>query len=232
MIASRKAKLSRTMRGDLVAIIQDEILGKKFRPGERVKEEAVCEELGISRTPVREALAVLAQQGLVVQRPHRGTVVATFTPQEIIDLLRLESAVEGIAAAMAATNRTPEQLAELEALTESVRSSLSEHFDPEKFYNYDRKFHAKLVECTGSPIVMRIVETQLALIYLCRYFTITAPNRFGHSVREHQQIIECLRRSDPVCAESAARQHMESVINDYQASATGARSKEDVGGEG
>jgi DNA-binding GntR family transcriptional regulator len=231
MLAIKKARLSRTMRGDLVSIIQDEILGKKFKPGERVKEEDICEELGISRTPVREALAVLAQQGLVVQTPHRGTVVATFTPQEIVDLLRVEYAVEGMAASLAARNRTEEQLNALEALTESVRSSLTEHFDSDAFFNYDRKFHFKLVECTGSPMIVRIVETQLTLIYLCRYYTITAPHRFSHSVREHKEIIDCLRRSDAECAEKAVRKHVRSVISDYESAAAG-RAKEDIGGQG
>jgi DNA-binding GntR family transcriptional regulator len=219
MLINGQAKLLRTMRGDLVSIIQEEILGKKFKPGERMLEEVICAELGISRTPVREALVVLEQRGLVVQKPHRGSFVATFSPNEIADLLRLEAAVEGLAASLAAQNRTEEQLQEMEALTGSISSALTEHFDTESFYNYDRNFHYKMVECSGSPIIVRVVEVQLAQIYLCRYYTITAPNRFIHSVREHQEIIECLKRSDPAGAERAARNHLESVIRDYQAAA-------------
>jgi DNA-binding GntR family transcriptional regulator len=216
MYTSGKTKLSRTMRGDLVTIIQDEILGRKFKPGERVKEESICEELGISRTPVREALVVLAQYGLVVQTPHRGTFVATFSPDEIADLLRVEAVVEGLAASLAAQNRTEEQLHALKTSTDSVHSALTEHFDSEAFYSYDRDFHFKLVECSGSPTIVRIVERQLAQIYLCRYYTITAPNRFIHSMREHQEIVACLQRSDPAGAERAARRHLESVISDYR----------------
>jgi len=111
-------------------------------------------------------------------------------------LLRLEAAVEGLAASLprsiAARNSSgrssPDQLHAL---------ALTEHFDAEAFYNYDRNFHYKMVECSRSPTIVRVVEVQLAQIYLCRYYTITAPNRFIHSVREHQQIIECLKRSDP-----------------------------------
>jgi len=212
----------RTMRGDLVSLIQEEILGKVFKPGERVREESICAELGVSRTPVREALVVLEQRGLVVQKPHRGTFVATFSPDEIIDLLRVEAAVEGLAASLAAMHHTEEQLQAIEDLTASIRSALTEHFDAEAFYNYDRNFHYKLVECTGSPIIVRVVEVQLAQIYLCRYYTITAPNRFIHSVREHQDIIDCLKRSDANGAESAARSHLESVIRDYQAASRSA----------
>ncbi len=211
-----EAKLLRTMRGDLVQIIQQEILGKKFKPGERIKEELICTELGISRTPVREALVVLEQQGLVVQKPHRGTFVANFSPTEIVDLLRLEAVVEGLAASLAARNRTEQQLEAIETLTESISWALTEHFDAEVFYNYDRNFHYKIVESSGSPTIVRVVEVQLAQIYLCRYYTITAPNRFVHSIREHQEIIECLRSCDAAGAERAARNHLESVIHDYQ----------------
>ncbi len=216
MTTTGKGRLLRTMRGDLVSIIQDEILGKKFKPGERISEESICSELGISRTPVREALVVLEQQGLVVQKPHRGTFVANFSPGEIADLLRLEAVVEGLAASLAARNRTEEQLQEIETLTSSISSALTEHFDAEAFYNYDRNFHYKMVESSGSPTIVRVVEVQLAQIYLCRYYTITAPHRFSHSVREHLEIVECLRRSDPAGAERAARNHLESVIRDYQ----------------
>ncbi len=216
-----QARIFRTMRGDLVRIIQDEILGKKLRPGDRIKEEVICEELGVSRTPVREALVVLEQQGLVIQKPHRGTFVAAFGPDKIADLLRLEAAVEGLAASLAARNRTVGQLQEMETLTESISSVLTEHFDAEAFYNYDRDFHYKMVECSGSPTIVRVVEVQLAQIYLCRYYTITAPNRFTHTVREHRQIMECLRSADPFGAERAARNHLESVIHDYQAAVSG-----------
>ncbi len=219
MAKSGQTRLLRTIRGDLVQIIQDEILGKKFKPGERIKEEVICEELGISRTPVREALVVLEQQGLVVHAPHRSCFVASFSSDEIADLLRLEAAVEGLAASLAAQHRTEEQIREMEALTASVSSALSDHFDEEAFYNYDRNFHNKMVECSRSPIIIRVVEVQLAQIYLCRYYTITAPNRFSHTVREHREIIDCLRRSDAAGAERAARNHLESVIRDYQSAA-------------
>jgi len=219
MTESVQAGLFRTMRGDLVKIIQDEILGKRYVPGERIKEDELSALLGISRTPIREALVVLEQQGLVVQKPHRGTFVATFEPEEIVDLLRVEAVLEGLAASLAAEHRTEEQVKGLEDLTVSMLNRLKKRYDPEAFYNYDRNFHYKLVECSGSATITKIVEVQFAQIYLCRYYTITAPNRFQHSVAEHQEIVERLRRSDAAGAEKAARRHLQSVIRDYMSSA-------------
>jgi DNA-binding GntR family transcriptional regulator len=218
MTSSVQAGLLRTMRGDLVRIIQDQILGKRYAPGERIKEEELSEQLGISRTPIREALVVLEQQGLVVQKPHRGAFVATFEPEEIVDLLRVEAVLEGLAASLAAQHRTEQQLSGLEDLTVSTLTKLKKRYDPEVFYNYDRNFHYKLVECSGSATITKIVEVQFAQIYLCRYYTITAPNRFQHSMAEHQEIVDRLRRSDAAGAEKAARNHLQSVIRDYVAS--------------
>ncbi len=215
MAEQTHTQLLRTMRGELVRIIQNEILGKRYAPGQRVKEEEISRKLGISRTPIREALVVLEQQGLVVQRPHRGTFVATFERKEIVDLLRVEAVLEGLAASLAATNRTDEQVRGLEELTRSTLSRLRKTFDPEEFYNYDRQFHYRMVECSGSPTVTRLVEVQFAQIYLCRYYTITAPNRFLHSMNEHREIVECLKRSDVAGSEKAARSHLDSVIRDY-----------------
>ena len=209
-------KIVRTMRGHLVTIIQDEILGKKYAPGDRIKEDELSEELGISRTPIREALVILEQRGLVVQKPHRGTFVVNFTREEIIDLLHVQAVLEGLAASLAAANRTDEQAKELSELTRSLsrRSSI----DSRAFYDYDRKFHYKFVECSGSPMITRIVEVQSAQVYLCRYYTITAPNRFRHSTQEHKEIVERIIARDSAGAEKAARNHMESVIQDYLAS--------------
>jgi DNA-binding GntR family transcriptional regulator len=206
------------MRGRLVTIIQDEILGKKYVPGDRIKEDELSKDLGISRTPIREALVILEQRGLVIQRPHRGTFVTNFTRGEIIDLLQVQAVLEGLAASLAAVNRTDEQAPELRDMTNSLIVSKQSGVDSQVFYDYDRDFHYKFVECSGSPAITRIVEVQSAQIYLCRYYTITAPNRFQHSIREHQEIVDRIIARDSVGAEMAARNHMESVSRDYVAS--------------
>jgi DNA-binding GntR family transcriptional regulator len=203
------------MRNDLILFIQELILSYRYKPGERIKEEEIATDLGISRTPIREALAVLEQQGLVEQKPHCGTFVATFTSAEIVDLLRLEAVLEGLAASRAAENISDEQIAELEDLNHKAESELSIEFDNERFYSYDRIFHNKIVDCSGSQIIRRSVEVQLARIYLCRLYTITAPNRFKHSIREHKELLESIKKRDPVLAEASARKHLDSVIKDF-----------------
>jgi len=205
----------RTMRVELVKIIQEAILSKEYVPGQRIREVEISERIGVSRTPIREAFVVLEQEGLVEIRPHKGAFVATFTREEIVDLLLTEAVMEGLAASLAATNVTKDQLEEMEKLLENTKAVLIADFNAEEFYKYDRKFHHSLVLCSGSPTIIRVIEKQLSQIYLCRYYTITAPNRFAHSINEHQEILNCIKRKDPGLAEQAARNHLESVKKDF-----------------
>jgi len=208
-------EIMRTMRGELVKIIQEAILSKHYIPGQRIREEEISGQIGVSRTPIREAFVVLEQEGLIEIKPHRGAFVASFTREEIIDLLRVEAVMEGLAASLASQNATEEQLDELKDLLNSLKSTQLKNYDPEEFYTYDRKFHHSLVVCSSSPTIIRVIEKQLSQIYLCRYYTITTPNRFSHSIKEHQEILDCLKNHDPVAAEKAARNHLESVIRDF-----------------
>jgi DNA-binding GntR family transcriptional regulator len=205
----------RTMRGELVKIIQEAILSKEYVPGQRIREEEISEKLGVSRTPIREAFVVLEQEGLVEIKPHKGAFVASFSREEIVDLLLTEAVMEGLAASLAANNATEKQLEVMEDLLESTKSALLINFDDEEFYKYDRKFHHSLVLCSGSHTIIRVIEKQLSQIYLCRYYTITAPNRFAHSLQEHREILNCIKKRDPVLSEQAARNHLESVKSDF-----------------
>ena len=220
----------RTMRADLVKIIQEAILSKEYTPGQRIREEEIVERVGVSRTPIREAFVVLEQEGLVEIKPHRGTYVATYTRDEIVDLLSIESVMEGLAASLAAQHATVEQVGNMEKLLETAKIMLERVFDSEEFYKYDRKFHHSLVVCSGSPTISRVLEKQLSQIYLCRYYTITTPNRFAHSISEHQDILESIKQKDPASAERAARYHMESVKRDFINSSNGFDEREVMNG--
>jgi DNA-binding GntR family transcriptional regulator len=207
--------ISKTMRKDIVKILQDDILSGFYKPGERIREEELVSRLDVSRTPIREALLVLEQEGLVEIKPHRGVFVASFTPNEIVELLRIEAAVEGLAASLAAENASEEEIEALENLLQEAEAHVSNGFAPEDFYAYDREFHHLLISSTGSEKIIRVLEKQLSQIYLCRYYTYSAPNRFPHSIKEHRHIVECIKQRKPELAEHAARNHLESVIADY-----------------
>ena len=83
------------------------------------------------------------------------------------------------------------------------------------FINTYRRFHHYIIEFSKSSVLKKIIEKQLATIYLCRYYAILAPDRQKHSIKEHQRIIIALKKKDPVAAENAARNHLESVKRDF-----------------
>jgi DNA-binding GntR family transcriptional regulator len=207
---------SKTMRDDLVNVLQQLILGGEYVPGQRIREEEIIGKYGVSRTPIREAIVSLEQEGLVEIRPHRGVFVASFSPEEIVEILRIEGVMEGLAASLAAQNLSEEEIKKTEKGIQKAEKKLAKKFKPEDFYRYDQQFHHWLVHGSGSPVLARILEKQLAQIYLCRYYTITAPERFPHTIREHAEIVKYLKQHNSEQAEKAARNHLESVIKDFK----------------
>jgi DNA-binding GntR family transcriptional regulator len=204
----------RTMRTELVHVIREAILNREYLPGQKLIEEEISLRFGVSRTPIREALLVLEQEGLVDNQPHVGMYVVSFRREEIIDLLRVEAAMEGLAAAEAAKRITQEEILEFETLQEEMNSR-QEPVRQEEFFDYDRKIHEMLIQCSGSPTLIGILEKQLSLVYLCRFYTIRAPDRYFHSIKEHQEIIDSFKSHDSRRSEKAAQDHLESVIKDY-----------------
>ncbi len=203
-----------TMRIKLAQALRDAILNRSYLPGQKLTEGEFCTRYRISHTPLREAFVVLEQEGLVEIRSHLGVYVATLSNQEIIDLLRVEIALEGLAAAQAAVRITDSQLAELQTIHQKIREVAREQ-DLDTFYRYDRRFHSLLIAFSASATLIKIMEKQLSRIYLSRFYTMLAPNRLQHSINEHQEIIQMLQRHDPQKAKEALVHHLESVIRDF-----------------
>lgn len=202
------------MRIKLVQALREAILSRSYLPGQKLIEGEFCTRYRVSRTPLREAFVVLEQEGLVEIRSHLGVFVAVLSDQEIIDLLRVEIALEGLAAAQAAVCITDLQLVELLAVHQKIRE-LAGVQDLDAFYQYDRRFHSLLIACSASATLIKIMEKQLSRIYLSRFYTMLAPNRLQHSIDEHQEIIFMLQRHDPQKTQEALVHHLESVIRDF-----------------
>lgn len=210
-----KHRLKRTMRIDLADEIRERILGPRYEPGTRIVEEEISSEFGISRSPVREALVILEQEGLVEIRAHQGTFVAQYNRDQIVDLLRIEAVTEGLAASLAAQRVTSAEIANLHRLHDRTRAVVMGHNTGHEFYEEDRAFHHALVTASGSPMITQIIEKQLAQIYLCRHYTIHTPERHKHSLSEHERIVDALEKRDPELAEAMTRQHLQSIIRDF-----------------
>ncbi|MGV1049066.1 MAG: GntR family transcriptional regulator [Solirubrobacterales bacterium] len=188
-------------------IIRRAIIRGELLPGERLKEAEIARELGISRTPVREAMLVLQAEGLLDLAPSRGATVRPYDLDELLLLYDLRQLLEGYAARYAATRITPEQLRELEESCERMESldfgDIVAHNEENIF------FHSHVLDIVGSDRLRHIVKSllEIPLPYKRGYWS-DEENK-DRSIGYHRRIVAALRAGDPGGAEQAMRDHLE-----------------------
>lgn len=189
------------------SIIRRAIIRGELLPGERLKEAEIARELGISRTPVREAMLVLQAEGLLDLAPSRGATVRPYDLDELLLLYDLRQLLEGYAARYAATRITPQQLRELEESCE--RMEALEFGDVVAHNEENIFFHSHVLDVVGSDRLRHIVRSllEIPLPYKRGYWS--GEENKEHSVRYHRRIVEALKAGDPEAAERAMRDHLE-----------------------
>ena len=160
--------------------------------------------LGVSRSAVRTALVRLAQEGLVDHEPNRGAKVRFVDEHEAAEILESRMVLEGLAARSAASNATKQQVAELRALLEEMRSRLDDG-DLLGASELNATLHARLLEIGGHRTVSRLVATLNSQLVRFQYKTILVPGRAEQSLAEHRAIVDAVAAGDPDAAEQAVR---------------------------
>lgn len=183
------------------------IYGHELRPGEPIDERALCEELGISRTPLREALKVLNAEGLVDLVPRRGCFVRQLAPEELRDLFPVMAVLEGLCARQAAERLSPSDLHGLEAMHERLET-LAAAGQVDEYYEENFQFHGAVQQLSGNRWLQRTVGELRRILRLARHHQLTLPGRLRSSLEEHRRIMEALRRGDADAAEHAMREHL------------------------
>ncbi len=187
---------------EIVSYIREQILEGEMKPGEKIDQDAIGEFLDVSRSPIREALVVLGQEGLVVITPRRGAFVAEISPDDVIDHYELFGLVSGRVAAMAAESFTDEQLAELQGIHDRfAASSNDDHF------KLNEEFH-QLVNSV-APRRTRWLLRNLQRSIPSGFFE-TTPDWDAQAVRGHGEIVEAILARDV----DAARRAMETHLHD------------------
>lgn len=192
-------------------ILREEILSGKYRPDEELKEKTIGEELGVSRTPVREALRQLELEGLVSIIPNRGAYVVGISQKDIRDIYEIRSRLEGLCARWAAACVTKEQIDELE---ENVYladfHARKENY--EQVVELDSRFHEILYTASGSEKLRHILLDFHHYAERSRKITLADPERAAKSNEEHRRIVEALKLHDEEQAEKLANEHIMSTI--------------------
>jgi len=172
----------------------------------RLDERRLSEGLGVSRTPIREAMTLLEQEGFVRTRPRRGIFVVRKTKREIVEMITVMAALESMAARLAAERGSEADIAELHGLMDDFRNGNSS----ERLAEYSHAniaFHQAIIKMSGCALLAEMTENLFIHMRAIRKITIHQDDRAARSIVDHMRIIEALERRDAELAERLAREH-------------------------
>jgi DNA-binding GntR family transcriptional regulator len=196
------------IRDSVFSIIRNAILEKKLEPGQRLIERNIAEQLGVSRTPVREAIRKLELERLVTHIPRKGVVVSGFTKADIIEIFLIRASLEALICSIAATKIKPKEVDRLALLAKQIADEQREG-NFKKSNQLNDTFHEIVYRAADSPRVYNLFSTLREYITKFTQVAYSKPGRPEEVWQEHIEIIEALRNHDSGRAEAAAKHHVE-----------------------
>ena len=197
----------RPLHDEATERIRDLIVEGRLAAGEWINEAELCQQLQISRTPLREAIKVLATEGLVELVPRRGARVAQLSLRELTDLFEALAGVEGLAAELAAERISATDLEKLHELQASIERSHKAR-NRLAYFHENHELHVAIVRCSGNSAIVDIHARLIARVRRARYQAILSEARWSASVEAHAQILAALARRDARRAGELMRQHV------------------------
>ena len=185
--------------------IRERILAGEFEPGERLAEEGLSAELGVSRMPVREALRLLAAEGMVILEPRRGASVSSYSPEQVQELVEVRATLESLNAKLAARRKDPVQIAELQRVLTSG-SKINEKTELATIQENNNRFHEALEAIGANSVLSSIVRSlrdRTALI-----FARQSRSRVRENWKEHAEIVKAVIAGDADLAALLAGRHV------------------------
>lgn len=199
--------LARTASSAAAEMIRQAIVDGRLAPGQRLTEERLARELGISRTPVREALKVLQSEGLVDAAPNRSATVRAYEREDLEDMYQLRALLEGAAARRAAGRLTDEQVLALRASCERFEA-MSAEGDLRELVRENFVFHNTIIEAAGSARLAGMVRQVVELPLVYKSYVWYSPEQTRISQHYHRQITRALERRDAERAELVMKEHV------------------------
>ncbi len=190
--------------------LRQRIFGRLLEPGSWIDELKLCGELGISRTPMREALKVLAVEGLVTMRPRRGAYVTEMSERDVREAYQLLALLESDAAARVSERASAAELSELQALHAQLEAAIGER---ERFFALNEAFHLRLLELEGNRWRQQIVTDLRRVMKLNRHHSLFKQGRLAESLQEHRDLMQALVERRPEQVAQRMRLHFENGLN-------------------
>lgn len=203
------ASHSRALYQDVAELLRQRIFARELEPGAWIDELRIAQELGISRTPLREAIKVLAAEGLVTMKLRRGAYVTEVSEQDLRDVYHLLALLESDAAAVVAQNATDAELEELVTLQRDLAAATA---DRELFFRINEAFHLRLLAVANNRWRDQMVADLRKVMKLNRHSSLLKSGRIAQSLAEHQAIVDALTLRDPTLAAQRMQAHFASGL--------------------
>ena len=201
---------SRALYEEVAELLRQRIFSRELEPGSWIDELRIAEELGISRTPLREALKVLAAEGLVTMKVRRGAYVTEVSEQDLRDVYHLLSLLESDAAGVVAATADDSQIAELADLHSQLEAAVK---DAEAFFEVNERFHMRLLELANNRWRDQMVADLRKVMKLNRHNSLLKSGRIAESLAEHRAIMQALLARDATATTNRMREHFANGLN-------------------
>lgn len=197
----------RTLHDELLDRLRALIVDGELAPGSKVPEKTLCERFGVSRTPLREALKVLASEGLVTLTPNRGAMVSELTIEDLEEAFPVMGAFEGLSGEMACRNITDEEIAAIRQLHERMLA----HYDAGTlgpYFRVNQEIHEMILDAARNRTLATLYRSLAGRIRGARYMANMSAARWAQAVAEHEQIIAALEARDGPALGKLLKSHL------------------------
>ncbi|QKO21563.1 GntR family transcriptional regulator [Rhodoferax sp. BAB1] len=194
----------RALYEEVAELLRQRIFSRELEPGSWIDELKIAEDYGISRTPLREALKVLAAEGLVTMKVRRGAYVTEVNEKDLVDIYHLLGLLESDATGVVAQHATDEQLRELHSLHEALEASTQ---DRDRFFEINERFHMRLLEIADNRWRNQMVADLRKVMKLNRHHSLLKSGRIEESLAEHRAVMTALQARDAAAATQRMLEH-------------------------
>jgi DNA-binding GntR family transcriptional regulator len=198
------------LHDELIAGIREIIFTGELASGQRVPEKLLCERFSVSRTPLREALKVLASEGLLELLPNRGARVAKLTVEAVNEMFPVMGALESLAGSLACEQITDDAIDEIRALHYQMASH-HKRGELKEYFALNQEIHRRIMQAAGNPTLGAIYASLTARIRMARYRANLSAGRWNDAVAEHEEILTALAERDGARLAGILRKHLENT---------------------
>jgi DNA-binding GntR family transcriptional regulator len=199
--------INRPLYEDVAERLREQIFAHELAPGSWLDEQSLAIAFGISRTPMREAIKVLASEGLVTTKMNKGAYVTEVDKHDLEQIFTVLSLLEGQAAKETALKATETQLTQLDDLHHRLEKAAADR-DIGQFFEINVKFHDMIQEIAGNQWMNGVIVDLRKVLKLQRRDSLSRSGRLHSSLIEHRQILQAILKRDPAAAEAAMRKHL------------------------